>query len=844
MFLMHEEESPMGKRAGNLGILICFVMILITACGSPDLVIGCTESELVSAINTANNDPGHTTIIIEEGCLINLTAVDNQMDYQEGYSGESGYTGLPPITTPITIEGNDSTIQRLNSAPEMRFFFITSSGELTLEEVTLNNGLVQSGQIHQRNGGAIFNRGILNLNQSHVLDSYAEDSGGGIFNADVGTLNIDNSSVSYNEAAKHGGAIMNGGTTVIDGYSTIINNQALGGSGGAIYNADALTINFSHVNFNQAQLHGGAIATGHQTTTTIDGVLFEGNQSTDGGGGAIYFVQSSFTITECTFDQNQTIGENAPGGAIMIDSSNGSIGDTSAFVDNISSRGGGGVAIYLESMVEIDTTAFQSNTAAITGGGLANYAQGNTTLITNSIFASNSATSGGGIYNATNLRLEKSLVNGNISTQDGAGIYNGGEMLNLINSTVSGNSNQNVGGGILNYGTIEINFATIAFNQSVHGGGIYANLSAGGTVTVKNSIFSNNSAQSCSVFGSINSLGDNLDDDGSCQGFNLTDNPLLDSLDYNGGPSRTHAFLFNSPAVDNVTDCTTISGNLAVSEDQRSEPRPFNNQCDLGAYEAQSTPPDFQAMILVQIEEIQCYEGPGEDFNRVESFAAGESLTALGINEAGDWLGVAGRNGNGGEVSCWVKEEGVESFFDLGQYPILPFMEHPPEPGKEMDDDDSVNGFERCGLFAPETYSLFLLDIPWGTGDLTTYLKMPEGVHGLEILYPEDTEPWNYYALLGHYEDHECTFDGYAGHLYCRFEIPETYFGTVRELQISVNGCPDPFYIHSQVTIPEPPDPSDGSEPLTCTADLGEAECIEAGGSYPCASADCACVCP
>jgi predicted outer membrane repeat protein len=435
--MLDKKEITMQKVTGNLGLVLGCLSLLLAACGpTTEIEVGCDVDALNQAIHTANNEIDHTTIILDEDCLYNLSDVNTTIDFQEEFTGESGNTGLPPISTPITIEGNKATIQRLDTAPEMRFFFITTSGELTLSEVTLNNGLVQSGQIHQRNGGAIYNRGVLNLVESHVLDSYAEDSGGGIFNDEMATLVIDDNSISFNQAGRYGGAITNLGTLEINGYSIINNNLAVTGSGGAIFNTGALTITSGHVNSNQATVRGGAIASESGSFVSLEGVLFEENIIGGNGGGALNLSESTFTITDCTFDQNEaTVG--ASGGAILISGSDGSIEGGTTFLGNSSSADGGAVFIIGDSEIVIDMTTFQSNTAAARGGAISNYTHGMVVNIRNSTFSGNSALSGGGIANGGDISVRKSLISANSSTEAGAGIYNAGSLFQLINSTVS-----------------------------------------------------------------------------------------------------------------------------------------------------------------------------------------------------------------------------------------------------------------------------------------------------------------------------------------------------------------------------------------------------------------------
>jgi hypothetical protein len=61
----------------------------------------------------------------------------------------------------------------------------------------------------------------------------------------------------------------------------------------------------------------------------------------------------------------------------------------------------------------------------------------------------------------------------------------------------------------------------------------------------------------------------------------------LEPLDDNGGPTLTHALNRNSPAID-AGECTDSTG-APVTLDQRGEPRPQGDGCDIGAYESPYT---------------------------------------------------------------------------------------------------------------------------------------------------------------------------------------------------------------------------------------------------------------
>jgi hypothetical protein len=122
---------------------------------------------------------------------------------------------------------------------------------------------------------------------------------------------------------------------------------------------------------------------------------------------------------------------------------------------------------------------------------------------------------------------------------------------------------------------------------------------ASGTVALQNSILGANSdqgGQAGDCAGVLLSQGYNLIQDTS--GCTLTGTsdivglpPLLGPLGDNGGPTPTHALLPGSPALDagDPAGCRDSQGTLLTS-DQRGEPRPQGNACDIGAFEAGLAP--------------------------------------------------------------------------------------------------------------------------------------------------------------------------------------------------------------------------------------------------------------
>ena len=232
---------------------------------------------------------------------------------------------------------------------------------------------------------------------------------------------------------------------------------------------------------------------------------------------------------------------------------------------------------------------------------------------------SNLGLNGGAIsINSGSLTINNSTLSNNSATSSdtntnprgsGGAIFIGSGTLTLNNTTVSGNSASRGGGGLFsNGGTIYVNYSTIANNtsdstngtaySSLDGGGINRNA---GAINLKSSIVAGNQKYnsttdaSADCSGTITSQGYNLT--GSSTGCSLagtgdvTVSPstvftsLLSSLADNGGQTYTHALVIGGAAVDVIPNGTNSCGTSPFDYDQRGGTRPYNSNCDIGAYE-------------------------------------------------------------------------------------------------------------------------------------------------------------------------------------------------------------------------------------------------------------------
>src|SRR5206468_5498880 len=164
---------------------------------------GCTLLDAITAANTdaatggCSAGSGADTLILQNSSAHTLTTVNNST---------YGPTGLPVISSQITIEGHNSTIERDSGAPNFRIFAVNSSGDLTLQETTVSGG-------GEASGGGVFNFGTVTIQNSTLSGNTTSisGSGGGVFNSG-GTVTIQDSTLSGNTAGDSGGVSNNTGS--------------------------------------------------------------------------------------------------------------------------------------------------------------------------------------------------------------------------------------------------------------------------------------------------------------------------------------------------------------------------------------------------------------------------------------------------------------------------------------------------------------------------------------------------------------------------------------------------------------------------------------------------------
>ncbi len=256
--------------------------------------------------------------------------------------------------------------------------------------------------------------------------------------------------------------------------------------------------------------------------------------------------------------------------------------------------------MFANTVLTIEAPASKGIT--ISGGNsvrVLNIGETATLTLRNATITGGRAIVGGGIMSDGTLTIDHSTISGNTADHpnqiaqggQGGGVYASRGLTTIVNSTVSGNSAYYRGGGISlspNARVALIN-STISYNTAELAGGIGL-IASSGTLSVRNTILAYNSAtvlskSNCDDFkyATVTLEGRNITDTLECLGFETSD-PKLAPLADNGGPTRTHALLAGSSAIDAAIGCT-------VTDDQRYFARPQGVLCDVGAVEFQYSTP-------------------------------------------------------------------------------------------------------------------------------------------------------------------------------------------------------------------------------------------------------------
>jgi hypothetical protein len=206
---------------------------------------------------------------------------------------------------------------------------------------------------------------------------------------------------------------------------------------------------------------------------------------------------------------------------------------------NSSANEGGGIRKRFGSLA-VERSTISGNTATNAGGGISAADGGVHAEIRDSTISGNVAGSGGGVFvyaTSISTTITGSTISGNTARDNGGGIESFNSNLSVRHSTITSNradsdsNSAGVGGGLFrNGGTVQLEHAIVANNQQ---GSLDNDIHSALVGTANFSLMEIVSGVAPVGTGNITGL-----------------DPLLGPLADNGGPTKTHALLFGSPAID------------------------------------------------------------------------------------------------------------------------------------------------------------------------------------------------------------------------------------------------------------------------------------------------------
>lgn len=498
--------------------------------------------------------------------------------------------------------------------------------DLTLVRCTVSNNVTRY------SAAGVYARGTVSISDSTISDNIANGfsgHGGGIVAS--GNVTISHSAISNNTVTQgaYGGIYIETGNAIIS--NCMISNNIASRAGGLYLGGGGVLDNCNFTG-NRAYSINGAIQIVAFSPVTVQNCTIDGNRAGECSGlNCSTYGNAEVTVRNCKFRNNvvesdilstrtgcvmlqdgrlrvqqTTITGNHDRGILNSNRSSETRFDVEdcSICDNV-----GGIRNESDMRISRCTISGNSSMAEQEGGGITALGlNGGTTTIEESTIENNQGERGGGVLALAvpfsghgNAILNYCTVSGNTAVSYGGGIaaLSPGRSIALTvnHCTISeNNTNNGNGGGVYfdPYSSDESRLTLIANtvtenHASLRGGGVSLR-SVPAMVKVNNNLVAGNTDKETfapDVSGSVTSEGYNLVGmaDGS-EGWVDTDqtgtidnplDPIIGLLANNGGPTKTHALLKGSPAID------TGNPTLAGTRDQRGVIR--DKLPDIGSYE-------------------------------------------------------------------------------------------------------------------------------------------------------------------------------------------------------------------------------------------------------------------
>lgn len=377
----------------------------------------------------------------------------------------------------LTIDGGITLLDVTVSGNGDEGVVTTGSGTFTVTGATITDNALDGLVLSGCNG----TEGNLNI---VISGSFIGGNGDfGLDHAGCGSTVVDTTTFAGNgggvRCSQCEGVTLEG--VVVDGNAPLGGIEFRPGWEGA---GGLLLLDGTEVTDNAADDDGGGIraldgfADVVTTVQLLGGSLVDGNTATGRGGGV--FVHGNAFLAESTVSDNHAQG---------------------SFEDP---AGDGGGLYVIDGEVLLSFCTVQGNSSQGSGGGVAHDAfSGNQmSLFHVDVLANDAAGHGGGVFaNSTSLvQISQSTISGNTATAPGGGFAGLDTMTALYATTVSGNTAGGVGGGIyyrdsvLPGNPLVVSHSTISGNTGPAGGGIFADIRSPAGVELTNATVTANAA--------------------------------------------------------------------------------------------------------------------------------------------------------------------------------------------------------------------------------------------------------------------------------------------------------------------------------------------------------------
>ena len=313
-------------------------------------------------------------------------------------------------------------------------------------------------------------------------------------------------------------------------------------------------------------------------------------QEPDASGGCVWSAGNvalrAARVHHCAAISNVTNDPTGRGGGVYA-LGNVLLSDASVFrnLANNSNFGGGGGGVAAEGDVTLQHSQVYENIDSGQGGGI----RGRNVSVTYSLVQDNITQDGGGVFASGNLHVNKSTFTGNLAGFEGGAILvQGTGSHNIYDSTISGNEGINGVPGVRTDGFLNIRNSTIVGNVS-------DNSACGGAINAPRIVmFSTIAANNACIEGGPDEDVGGPPDATLTGSHNLIESssrpvpfdtinadPMLAPLANNGGPTRTHALMAGSPAIDEGNNVN----NRVYDQRGPGFPRVKGSAPDIGAFE-------------------------------------------------------------------------------------------------------------------------------------------------------------------------------------------------------------------------------------------------------------------